>query len=71
MSAAYTKRALARVLACKTDDAYSTADRRGIPYDERHGVDKDGKPIVRRVYLKAAVDEAVLEWGRIAARRAS
>lgn len=71
MSSALTKRQLARVLACKTDDAYTVADRFGIPYDERHGVDSNGRAIVRRVYSKVVVDAALDERGRLGARRAA
>lgn len=67
---AYTAREMARRLACSSDDVHATVDRLGIPYDIRDGVNKHGEPIVRRVYLKAPVDEFFLEWGRVAARKA-
>lgn len=68
---AYTVRTLARILRCSDRHVHATADRLGLPFDERHGVDKDGRPIVRRVYLKAPIDAALDERGRLAARRAS
>jgi hypothetical protein len=71
VSAAYTKRTLARALRVDANNVYETADRLGLPYDERHGVSKDGTPIVRRVYLTAPVDAALDEIGRQSARRAS
>ena len=64
MSAAYTARQLARQLACSDKAVHETADRLHLPYDVRHGVDKTGAPIVRRVYLRAPVDAALDEIGR-------
>lgn len=71
MSAAYTKRTLARLLRVDANKVYETADRLGLPYDERHGVSRDGVAIVRRVYLTGPVDAALDEIGRQSARRAS
>lgn len=68
---AYTVRALARLLRCSDHDVHATVDRLGLPYDERHGVNKDGDPIVRRVYLKAPVDAALDELGRRSVRGAA
>lgn len=68
---AYTVRQLARLLRIDDRKVHETADRLGLPYDERHGVDKYGRPIVRRVYLKVSVDAALDERGRLSARRAS
>jgi hypothetical protein len=68
---AYTVRQLGRLLRVDDRKVHATADRLGLPFDERHGVDKNGNPIVRRVYLRVSVDAALDERGRLAARRAS
>jgi hypothetical protein len=60
----YTVRELARELACSERDVHATADRLNLPYDLRHGVNRKGEPIARRVYLRALVDPALDERGR-------
>lgn len=66
---AYTVRQLARVLRVSNNLVHSTADRLGLPFDERDGVDKDGNPIKRRVYLRVPVDAALDEIGRRSVHR--
>jgi hypothetical protein len=61
-------RQLARELACSDKDLHATADRLKLPYDVRHGVDKGGAAIVRRVYLRVPVDAALDEIGRQSVR---
>jgi hypothetical protein len=60
----YTVRELARELAVSERDVHATADRLNLPYDLRHGVNRKGEPIARRVYLRALVDPALDERGR-------
>jgi hypothetical protein len=60
----YTVRELARELAVSERDVHATADRLNLPYDLRHGVNRKGEPISRRVYLRALVDPALDERGR-------
>jgi hypothetical protein len=60
----YTVKELARILAVSDNELHATADRLNLPYDLRHGVNRKGEPIARRVYLRALVDPALDERGR-------
>lgn len=66
-----TVKQLASLLSCRHGDVHATADRLGIPFDLRYGVDQHGDPIARRVYLRAAVDAALDEIGRQKVRGAA
>lgn len=55
---------LARELSCRTADVHREADRLGLPYLIRDGVDGAGQPIRRRVYLRKPVLAALDEMGR-------
>lgn len=68
---AYTVRELARLLRCTDKAVHKTADRLRLPYDTREGVDKNGRPIVRRVYLRTPIDAALDEIGRQKVRGAA
>ena len=61
---------LARLLSCSNDQVHATADRLGIPHDERETVRADGSTRRYRVYLRAEVMAALDERGRASARKA-
>jgi hypothetical protein len=67
----YTVVQLAKLMSCQQRHVHATADRLRLPYDRREGVDKNGNPIVRRVYLKAPIDAALDEMGRSSQRGAA
>jgi hypothetical protein len=67
----FTVDELARELAVNRGRVHDEADKLGLPYLTRDGVDKHGNPIVRRVYLRKPILAALDEMGRNSQRVAS